>query len=372
MGGNGRGRGLAESQVAFTPAGGALGGDGEQTVAPHPSIFISHRHADHELASLLRNFIEQRAAHAEVFQSTYEGGGTSIGKLLSEDLGRRLSAAEVVLLLYTTADENWSYCMWEVGVAFNPECPDTRIIVLQAGSSVPAPLGDRRAVRLANETDVMQFVAQLFTDSTLFPKHGKALWPNKSGDAGVVKQVGADLWSKLKEHGIQEEDETDWQICRTIVLATTTVIEDALRTKLQALAAEAASPERQQQVAALHRALAENLHIETAPRGSGEMFGLHLRPETRLADMVDAWRQERQAEPAWADTLLDQILRAVESRWPRARYHALRHAADDHAYLPVLQLVRRRPAAGRVEYHVVLPRFDLDGTGATIALPLSG
>lgn len=371
---NGNGPGLAESQAGFEPGQGQASqdGNGNQATPPAPSIFISHRHADFALAGILRDFIEQRAPNAEVFQSTYEGGGSSIGKLLSEDLGKRLSAAEVVLLLYTTADENWSYCMWEVGVAFNPECEDTRIIVLQAGADVPAPLGARRAVRLASETDVMQFVAQLFTDATLFPKHGSALWPKRTADGDVVKRIGADLWGKLLEYGIKEDADKDWHICRTIVLATTTVFEAEMCAQLQGLTSSPASPERRQEVAELQRRLAENLHVETAPRGSGEIFGLHVKPETRFAEMVEAWREERDAEPVWVDMLLEQILRAVEGKWPRSRYHALRHATDDHAYLPMLELVRRLPAAGRVEYHIILPRFDLDGAGETIALPLSG
>lgn len=387
MSGNGKGPGLAEGQAhSVTPASeptsvehSELAATPEAEKEPQavsearcPVLFISHRHADYQLADTLRDFIEQRAPAAEIFQSSYEGSGPSVGKLLTPDLGQRLSAAEVVLLLYTTPDENWSYCMWEVGVAFNPEREDTRVIVLQAGAEIPAPLGDRKAIRLANRKDVRQFVAQLFTDPELFPKSGQALWPNRTPDSNVVQRVGDDLWSQLQTLGIKEDSETDWRICTTIVFSASLAFEGEIKEKQESLGRDAPEAEKKKLFAQLRPLLADNIRVETAPSGTGEIFGLHLRPETTLRDVMDAWQSQRNVEPTWATALLDQLIRVIAGQWPRSQYCALRHASDERTYIPILVQVRRRPAAGLVEYHFVVPRFDYDEDGDAIRVPMAG
>lgn len=377
MGGNGKGAGPEEDQArpvtsAAEPESVGAGEAPETPGTQRPVLFISHRHADYQLADMLRGFIEQRAAEVEIFQSSYEGGGPSIGKLLSEDLGQRLSAAEVVLLLYTTPDENWSYCMWEVGVAFNPEREDTRVIVLQAGAEIPAPLGDRTAVRLASDRDVKQFVAQLFTDPKLFPKYGKALWPTRAPDSEVVKRVGSELWGELRNLGIREDSESVWKICSTVVFSISVSFEEEIKGRHAGLGGATGEAEKQSVLAELRQSLADHLRIETASRGAGEIFGLHLRPESSLQNMIDAWRNDRNAETVWADAVLDQLMRVVVGQWPRSRYCGLRHASDDRAYVPILLQVRRRPSAGLVEYHFVLPRFDFDDESHSICVPMAG
>jgi len=35
-----------------------------------------------------------------------------------------LAISDVVMLIFTTESEDWSYCMWECGVATDPDCQD--------------------------------------------------------------------------------------------------------------------------------------------------------------------------------------------------------------------------------------------------------
>lgn len=97
-----------------------------------PLLFISHRHADKPIADLLRGWIEQwTAGRLNVFQSSSYAHGPKIGRPLSRELVDNLWNTDVVVLLYTLPDHDWSYCMWECGVAFDPTSPDTRAVVLQ-------------------------------------------------------------------------------------------------------------------------------------------------------------------------------------------------------------------------------------------------
>lgn len=378
MNGNGKASGLAEEQGhPVTPGSERATVENEDQRLPQTpepdcaTLFISHRHADYRIADMLRDFIQQRAPHAQVYLSSYEGDGPSVGEVLSESLGQQLSAAEVVLLLYTTPDENWSYCMWEVGVAFNPERDDTRVVVLQAGADIPAPLGGRKAVRLSDPADVMQFVGQLFTKAELFPKHGKPLWPGRATDSDLVKAAGRELWNKLQDLGIKPDSEYVWNICTGIVFSLPLPSEEDIKSKQLGLH-NMLETEKQELWAELRRSLATNLHIENAPPEAGQLFGLNLRPETTLQDMIDAWRSNRSAEADWVNVLLDQLIRVVADQWPRPKYYGLRHASDERACVPILQKVRRRPAAGLIEYHFVFPRFDFDEESGTICVPMAG
>lgn len=61
----------------------------------------------------------------------------------------------MVLLIFTVPDEDWSYCIWETGVAFNPRKKDeTKIVVLQCGKNIPAPLSDKARVQISKKESV--------------------------------------------------------------------------------------------------------------------------------------------------------------------------------------------------------------------------
>src|SRR5688572_9013004 len=83
-----------------------------------PHVFISHRHPDAKIADVLRIFIRDRSGgRVGIFQSSAPGEGPRIGHELNAELIGNLHQSCLVILLYTTADQDWSYCMWEVGAA---------------------------------------------------------------------------------------------------------------------------------------------------------------------------------------------------------------------------------------------------------------
>lgn len=107
------------------------------------TIFISHRHADRAIADVFRQTIEDKWSirpRVRAFQSSNVAGDHAprVGEPLTRELKTALANADVVLLIYTNSDEDWSYCMWECGVATNPESEDTRVIVFQCGEDFPA------------------------------------------------------------------------------------------------------------------------------------------------------------------------------------------------------------------------------------------
>jgi hypothetical protein len=130
-------------------------------------VFISHRHADVPLATVLNNHLQKwQVGREEIFQSSNADGGAHLGGQLNKELLQALSDARIVLLIYTIADADWSYCMWECGVATDPRQGDspTRIVVFRTTEDVPPVLRDLVSVRTSDERDVRRFVQQFFTE----------------------------------------------------------------------------------------------------------------------------------------------------------------------------------------------------------------
>ena len=99
-----------------------------------PLVFVSHKHSDREIAETIARFIRNSSAgKVRVhLSSSPHFEGPRLGQAINGELKNALAITEVVILVYTTDTEDWSYCMWECGVATNPkdERP-TSVVVVQ-------------------------------------------------------------------------------------------------------------------------------------------------------------------------------------------------------------------------------------------------
>src|SRR5215510_8939672 len=98
-------------------------------------LFISHKHSDSQIAQVFGNFIEARSnGTVKVhLSSSPDFQGPKYGPSLNAQLRKALWETDVLLLIYTSADLDWQYCMWECGVATRADSPNTNIIVVQCG-----------------------------------------------------------------------------------------------------------------------------------------------------------------------------------------------------------------------------------------------
>ena len=90
-----------------------------------PSLFISHKHADKKIADVIREFIYQRTnREVAVFQSSAaDADAPELGHALAGDLRDALWQTGVVILVYTTEDQDWQWCMWGVWRCSEPGQP---------------------------------------------------------------------------------------------------------------------------------------------------------------------------------------------------------------------------------------------------------
>ena len=140
-----------------------------------PLFFISHKHADSDLAKVFADFVNtQSGGRIRVYlSSSSEYEGPRYGNLNAE-LIKALWEAEALLLVFTQADQEWSYCMYEWGVTKQKGSPLTRTILFQCSDAVPAPLGDEVRYNIRVEDDIRKFVNSFLTDPQFFRLDRKA------------------------------------------------------------------------------------------------------------------------------------------------------------------------------------------------------
>jgi TIR domain len=165
-----------------------------------PVLFISHRHDDRAIADVLRRFIEARTGgRVRVFQSSSPGAkGPKQGENLTAELRRALWHASVVVLIYSTRDQDWSYCMWECGVAQLPEPSSTKTVVFQCADQFPMVFSDQVRVGVRNEQDIEKFVNDLLTETDYFPKLGGAV-TDFSASTEPVQEAANELYRVLQD-----------------------------------------------------------------------------------------------------------------------------------------------------------------------------
>jgi len=80
----------------------------------NPRIFLSHRFADKPIADVIRRNLA-RWGFDDIYQA-----GPRLGDPLTDELRDVLEDVDLVILVYTVTDEEWSWCMWECGLATHP------------------------------------------------------------------------------------------------------------------------------------------------------------------------------------------------------------------------------------------------------------
>jgi hypothetical protein len=129
--------------------------------------------------------------------SNWTFDGPRFGAGLNSELTTALWNTDAVILIYTSADQDWSYCMWECGVATHPDSPDTRIIVFQCGHDVPTPFAADLRVDIRSDEHLRRFTKQLLTNPGFFPSWNKAIAPDAGREA--LEKAARDLYNIIKD-----------------------------------------------------------------------------------------------------------------------------------------------------------------------------
>jgi len=329
-----------------------------------PLLFISHRSADREIADVIRQFITFRSGGAVTVYQTSSSAAEApkIGRNVNNELMHALWKTDVLLLVYTTKEKDWDYCMWECGVATHQASDATNVIVLQCGSQLPRVFADQVGVDVRDYERVRRFVNSFLTDADFFPGRHSPVTRFTPNDANVEK-AAQELHDQLlsvipTDTGGQVEE---WPAVPFVRLGLTP-------SQVPQIA------DGEDSVRALERAAAMLLEssVVSSAREAAALFGKPTLPADEAFGRVFA-RGLRQGEtPDWLRSLAEQVCQAAQWNFPTVRWGLMRSANENDGtwYSPVLTHVRRFPNKS-MQFDVHFQRFAC-ATGASaveLALP---
>lgn len=321
----------------------------KEDAASRPLLFISHRHADRAIADVVRKFITDRSGgRIAVFQSSsIDAENPRVGRELHTELKQYLWLANVVVLVFTRPEEDWSYCMWECGVATQAS-PETKIIVLQCGPQSPTVYSDAVRVSALDPDSVHKFANEFLTSSDFFPEHHEAVAPGFAVNGDEVKQAAGQLAEALKQVVPHDaESGQDWATVPFLRLQLTFAEVDQIRMLDQAEGA---------------KAVLEQARVVDIDSAAQRLFGVGwLEPAEPFARLLSVWGQERpDAHTDWLDELAEQLRVSSHWRLPRFRWQMMDSAdtADHAQYAPVVSRVRSVPRQQCHEFDIYFSKFD--------------
>jgi hypothetical protein len=306
-----------------------------------PLLFISHKHSDRQIAEVLARFIEERsAARIKVhLSSSPDFQGPRFGKALNAQLREALWKSEALILVYTSADQDWSYCMWECGMASHPQSPNTTVIVLQCGADVPSSFQDVLRANPRNVEDLKRLVDQLLRDPKLFS--GGAIAPDFK-DA-LVESLARDLHARLAQvlppaPDSQAEQWPAWPYLRLeLPRSEADNVEKAIESDRARIAPKIVSDHA--------------IVVGSDPRAA-YLFGKQSLPgKVKFSELLATWKDTYpDADAAWFDSCCEQIMICALRGFPVIGWATMREIGGDSCYTPIVTRARRLPFAGTVQF----------------------
>lgn len=310
-----------------------------------PILFISHKHSDSNIAQVVGGFLEENSGgRVKVhLSSSPDFQGPKIGKGLSAQLRQTLWDTDVLILIYTSSDQDWSYCMWECGVANDSHSPETNVIVFQCGSDYPAPFNDVLRVNVRNLDDIKRFMNQFMRDKDFFATLKGAVAPNfkDANVESVAKRFHEDIASVLPppDDGLSQAWPT-WPYLRI----------ELPRPEVDKME-QASEAER---VALSHQLVKDFGIVVDSDSRAAPLFGLAAFPNRmKLDSLLRTWKDRNQnAEATWFDSCCEQIMMGAAHGFPVIRWTPIRDAGGKSDYTPVLTRIKPLRYAGTVQFDI--------------------
>jgi hypothetical protein len=317
------------------------------TLTGPPLLFISHKHVDHELATVLARFIKNHTG-AQVrihVSSDPDYVGPPAGRVLNQTLRETLWQTEALVLIYTSADQSWSYCMWECGVATNAASPDTNIYVLQCGEEPPPVYDGSLNVRVSDVKSIRRFIDQMFREPRFFPGREKLTNYTEKDCDEFAQELHKALMDVIRRQH-QTESRSPWPSFRlelpdddvTAVVGATSI--DQAKEIISAKGV-----------------------IGTYHPSIPGLFGkAHIQAEAGVATLLG---DNRSVE--WFESCCHQIADFAANRAPVVRLASLSTGAGE--YTPVVTNLRRAYGKSKTEFEVSFYNLsDPRGTPVTVKM----
>lgn len=123
------------------------------------SVFISHRHADYEIAFHVKTLMEDLNIPTDsIFMSSEARNGVQPGEPIPDGIINQIQKTDIFLLIYTFRGEEWSYCTYELGLAVASDTKATTVVVMTLSGELPDMVKHTKAIDLRKEEEIREFV----------------------------------------------------------------------------------------------------------------------------------------------------------------------------------------------------------------------
>lgn len=302
-------------------------------------IFISHRHADAHIARVVKEHLMLWGFHNDaIFQSSGPGtspsagqGGPRPGGRLRDEIQAALYQTKVVILIYTQADEDWAWCMFECGLATDPQKPEgTRVILFQCNEyePLPGPFEGEVVIKVDNN-GIRGFTTHLLCEDEFIPGE-----PARFQGDDPVRRLSDAFYAELRRvirPPRPLEERHRW---------------DSFTLRLQSVPDDLRDEETDGRI--MQRILESEL---TVVRYFGEAlmhFGYATIEEgLTLQKLVDRWKVHPKTPTAegddWVQALYSEIHRTIKNFPAGPEWHELVSVTYGTPYYPVVNHARILP-----------------------------
>jgi TIR domain len=339
--------------------------DPAETASRRPLVFISHRHEDKALADVIGKFLKSSSGgRVEVYQSSdAKSVGPRAGGYLSDQLKDALWRAGLLILVYTRPQADWSWCMYECGLALQRDTPDTILKVFTCDDAGPPQFEGRVLVKIKDRADVLRFTNDFLTDSEFFPNFHEKVAPGFNPNDASVVDAADQLFEQMCAIPVPDPEKIeDWPAYPFLQIELTPA--DVARVTSDMTQAE----RLETTIAVLHEA-----RITDSDSEGARIFGRReIEPDATFGSLLKGWCDTFAPDPPWEPALAQQVMRGVQWAWPDLRWELMRgvDSRDATLYGPVVTRVRRWPSK-RMQFDVCFCPFGLidDGSHVRIGIP---
>lgn len=306
-------------------------------------IFISHRQDEKSIADVINKHLQMWGIHSkDIFHSSDTRGGTRIGGQLTNELKNALMKTNLLILVYTHSVYDWSYCMWECGVALDPKTEDTKIVVFECSGETPKVFHSDVRVNVTME-GIVKFTNQFHTDEKFFP--GQEAYKSELRE-DIIEQLGGNLYNDLSEV-IPGGRYKEVPLVHRLTLSFSAENVEKVMSK--------------KNLKTTRELICENLLIEEFSPYCPEHFGFtSFDAKMKWSLVVNRWKDEVKrykakkvkASESWIAEVHSEIWRAIQKKPAKPEGNILIGATTtNRQYSPLLCLKREYPDK-KMEFHL--------------------
>lgn len=186
-------------------------------------IFVSHKHADADLANVVAEELEGLAPG--LIECWVSGQDLTAGVDWNRQIKAGLAASHLLVLLFTTPAQKWDWCLYEVGlfIRFDEDDITSVVCLFDPEGTTPGPLNQVQGVAAEPGGLVDRFLLPLCTETWRVSDdwHRGALLaePDQKQLAGASQRIANAFRKSLdRSNGGRDVGVYKYRPCHTIVL----------------------------------------------------------------------------------------------------------------------------------------------------------